>query len=1010
MSHERPGQSAMDHRNPFLIIPWDRDFFTILRDRIVECTQGRPERALVIFPHDRPRRYLHDCFAADGAAMFLPRALAVRELFAALRPSGLPLREAGLIDRVALLYTCCREVSRDGDSLGQRLIRGGESAFFPWGERLDALLEECLSQDVTPTDLQHAETEVAPFGADLLAALGRIFTRYVELLPQRGRTTPGLDAYLAVRDLGGELPPLLRDKTIVLAGFHMLTGTEERLFRLLWSQGAQILLHSDPALAEDPARAHWSCAGHRIWLEKWHARALLACPPSGSTPNLHFFSGHDLHSQLRQLAEDLTEDLKPDGGEERRAPSRAVALTHPELLLPVLHHLPEKRCNVSLGYPLERTTLYRLLECVLQLAETRTDEGLVSWREFSELACHPWLRLLRPPVPDDGPGFSLLLHALDARIRDAQRFQNPENAAEQALDQHLTARGKAGCRPGSELPQRELLHNVLQHTLYAWSAAATLADTADCLAGLAELLATAGQDVWERFPLDGECLMRLVHNVIPPLRDNDLAETPLPMDLRHAMLRALLRAERVPFEADPITGLQVLGMLETRLLHFSRVYVMDATDGALPGPPNHDPLLPDSLRAVLGLPDVQHREQLAAHTFHRLLAGADEVFLYWQEGAQSSGLMDSVSQRSRLVEALIWEEEQRRHKLLKPGDPPLRTAAMRLRPPRRSSAPLARSGSMRSRMAAFLARPVSATSLDDYLRCPLRFYYSRLIGLRGRREVPEGDEPVAVGELLHAVLQEAYAPFEGGLVSPETLTAADLETLFIRKLEESPLPASLPPESLVMLSLSGPERLRRYLRSQPEKTRILTLEREVSLPVALCGEQAVLRGRMDRVDQRDDGIWVLDYKTGRVRRIADRLWRNADIWRAVQLWLHAAQACGNDPPDESLNAQGNALLLELAGSCQSVQLPCYIAMYRAAHPDAGQVNAAYVNLADKGEEVPLFDPRLLEDTGAALNERIALLLAFLLRHMRSAGDFVPHSGTHCSWCSFKNLCMLPQQS
>lgn len=131
-----------------------------------------------------------------------------------------------------------------------------------------------------------------------------------------------------------------------------------------------------------------------------------------------------------------------------------------------------------------------------------------------------------------------------------------------------------------------------------------------------------------------------MQRVIPALKDNGMADTPLPWPLMQAMLLELVRAERVPFEADPLTGLQVLGMLETRLLRFSRVFLVDVTDDRLPGAPIRSPLLPDSLRALLGLPDTRNREQLAAYTFHRLIAGADEVWLYWQEGVETSGLFE----------------------------------------------------------------------------------------------------------------------------------------------------------------------------------------------------------------------------------------------------------------------------------------------------------------------------------------------------------------------------------
>lgn len=209
-----------------------------------------------------------------------------------------------------------------------------------------------------------------------------------------------------------------------------------------------------------------------------------------------------------------------------------------------------------------------------------------------------------------------------------------------------------------------------------------------------------------------------MQRVIPALKDNGMADTPLPWPLMQAMLLELVRAERVPFEADPLTGLQVLGMLETRLLRFSRVFLVDVTDDRLPGAPIRSPLLPDSLRALLGLPDTRNREQLAAYTFHRLIAGADEVWLYWQEGVETSGLFDGKKQRSRLVEELIWQEEQARGQRLKPGREPLRTAALDVRPPVRVRKVVPKTPAIREQIAASLKHPLSATRLDAYLTCP----------------------------------------------------------------------------------------------------------------------------------------------------------------------------------------------------------------------------------------------------------------------------------------------------
>lgn len=305
----------------------------------------------------------------------------------------------------------------------------------------------------------------------------------------------------------------------------------------------------------------------------------------------------------------------------------------------------------------------------------------------------------------------------------------------------------------------------------SWEKVDTLRGAAAGLAALCDLLLTYGRHIWPRFPLDAECLFRLMQRVIPHLADNALADDALPPDTLFAMIRQSLADERVPFEADPLTGLQVLGMLETRLLRFDRVYLMDLTEDRLPGAPQHDPLLPDNLRGLLGLPDTRRRDALAAHTFHRLAAGARDVYLFWQEGVESSGLLDAKKVRSRFVEEALWQEEKTAGRRLAPGEGPLRTAAFPLvTPHRRDRAIIVRSESVAARMESLLAEPLAPTGLDAYIRCPARFFRERMCAIRPLEEVLEGDDPRGVGELLHKVLLRAYEPYAGRTVRRATST------------------------------------------------------------------------------------------------------------------------------------------------------------------------------------------------------------------------------------------------
>ncbi len=64
--------------------------------------------------------------------------------------------------------------------------------------------------------------------------------------------------------------------------------------------------------------------------------------------------------------------------------------------MPVLHHLPDKEPNISMGYPLDRTSLARLIENILVLQENRLEDGRYAWRDVINLIRHPYLRLLGP--------------------------------------------------------------------------------------------------------------------------------------------------------------------------------------------------------------------------------------------------------------------------------------------------------------------------------------------------------------------------------------------------------------------------------------------------------------------------------------------------------------------------------------------------------------------------------------------------------------------------------------
>lgn len=976
---------------PVYIFPWQRPFLTDIRAFLDRISEGRPGSVLLITPHSRPWRYLTQLYADSGYKGLLPRCLPLADAITLWRArSGTAsLHMAGELDRVAALHSCVLRIAQEDERLAARFAHMDMAAFFPWGLRLGNLFEEMLVQCITAQDLLHVEEEVAQPAADLLGALGRIGKAYLDELRQRGWTTPGLDAY-TVATCDGSIPTFFQptpERPVVMAGFARLTGSEDVLLRRLWNAGGHMCLHADPALVVGTGY-HWSCDILADVLRRWRAKAELAVTlephEAAHRPRISFFAGYDVHSQLQEIRAHLTSESVNGGC------STAVILTDTSLLLPTLHHMPDKNVNISMGYPLIRSPLYHLLEAILRLGETRTEDGRYYWRTLLQCLHHPYVHRL---CALDSQGNSLHLHTavlgLEKDIRRGTRFVNCD---------FLLAQHASTVPP----PLRHLLDEMAVHLLHRPCAAETLDDIAVWLLGLCDFLLRHGGDLWQRFPLDAEAMYRLARHVVPALRHNSLTHTLFPRATLHSILRQILRQERVPFEAEPLTGLQILGMLETRLLHFDRIFILDATDDKLPGNPAQDPLLPDSLRHVLGLPSAYGREQTASYTFYRLCAGATDIHCYWQEGITRSTLFDGKKTRSRFVEQLLWQEERRRGTLLSPGDPPLFMARCVVRPNPIRKVQLERTVDLAAVMEQFLSKPLSATRLDVYLQCPLCFARKNLCRLMPVHEVNEEDDPTIVGTCIHETLRTLFAPYLHRDLHKGDITFEKLKACFAQTLMAANLQNLLPPDSYFMLEETAPGRLWQFLQNQPDVTHIVSLEEKLNAVVHLGKTDYAFTGIMDRLDRRENGLHILDYKTGILKKHDAGLWKDGEFFQRIRTLCDSLEGCIT--PDVAALETLEYLFTELCNRLPSVQLPCYSIMAQAA--GIGPLgDAALVELRTEGKEYSLFGGLEGDELHTAM-DCCVLALRLIVLHMRRMPFFAARPGSQCKWCHYAGLCSL----
>jgi len=958
---------------PIPLIPWQIDFIPALGQLLVERDDF--SQCTILFPHNRPRRYLKAYFKTCDALprpVFLPQMTSIAEFIGGLRRdlTDAPVTPVHQLDLVELLREIVSELRQSGRGLLARLPEMDRESFLPWGLRLSKLMDDLLRQDIEPDDLHYMEGEVSAYASGLLEQLSAIHHEYVTRLFELGWTTPGLDWRFITRNIA-QVAEQLSGKPVVAAGFYALGGSEDIFFRRLWKDGILTpIIHSDAALATG-RKPHWSAAEHTAWLNRWKAKAVI---PDGIDNPAHqskirFCEGFDRHSQLAALSEDMRAATELD--------QSAIILPDEGALLPVLHHLPDKEPNISMGYPLDRTSLARLIEILLNLQENKLNDGRYYWKDVIALIRHPYLRLLGP---QEKP-LRKIFHGWEAAIRQGERYIHPFH--------WMPPYGDTTLEDVDQIIAEPLRQQILNCCLTNLESVCSLETLGKALNDLAAMLHEQGEYLWKTYLVDAECLFRLTSSVVPQLRSVQACNEEFTPTTLFSLLRNILGQERVSFEPEPLAGLQVLGVLETRLLHFKRLFLLDAVEERLPGTNPYDPLLPDTLRKLLGLPDTRERDNVSGYNFYRLLMGADEAVIYYQNGIQP-GLLDSKSVRSRFVEQLIWEKEKQEKKSLENSNDLIRTVTFPAGSLQRLPSEIPISASIRSHLFETLQkRGLSASRLDQYMKCPKQFFYTYLSKVRPIAVVDEDGDRSEFGSLIHEVLREYLTPYINRKTDLAALPLDPLLQLFEERFRESDFTTALPYDTRMALSKTGRHRLEMFLESQETAT-LLGLEKQLEATVSVGELTIPLTGFLDRVEERDEGVYILDYKTGSGIVPKKSLWDDDELWHRI-----------TDFRDNQLDPM---LLKDLSVAVQSVQLPLYMHMYSECEGVTPH-ESGLIKLADNGKTDLVFGKKISEEKrDDAINHLTPRLVKMLITHMTTSEAFIPQPGRPCQWCDFKAPC------
>jgi hypothetical protein len=565
--------------------------------------------------------------------------------------------------------------------------------------------------------------------------------------------------------------------------------------------------------------------------------------------NLRLYAAFDEHIQA-SLVRDILKTIKDPQ-------NTVVVLPDPQALIPLLSEVASivPEFNVSMGYPLERSSLSSLLDFIFQAQLSRRQESYYA-HDYLKVLRHPFVKNLK--FSSNASAMRVLVHKLEemltgqitSEISGKLFLQLQEVEGCQSLhDATLETLGHMAV----EITKEELiaaLHDLHQAFFKIWEDVVDFNVFAGSLGELLTLLAE--KSFMESYPLNTKIAQRMFE-LVDEFKGASFARERFPQEEVFRIFKSRIEQEMISFQGSPLKGLQILGLFETRSLSFENVIVLNVNEGILPHLKIYEPLIPREVMVKLNLDRLELEEEIQRYQFMRLLSSAKNVHLIYREGADK--------EKSRFVEELIWEQE----KNLKTLNPvPIVRPGFEVK-----VKPYSKEATKTPAMIEFLkSLRYSASSVNMYLRNPYEFYQNYVLGLREKEDLLDEPENRQVGIFVHGLLQDTYQRFVGKTISIDEA----FRQYFMREFEErftATFGRSMNSDAFLLKSVME-SRLTRFLevehRCQTEgPSKLMYIEKRFEDVVELSSGSFKFVYQVDRVDEYHDGtIMIIDYKTGSI--------------------------------------------------------------------------------------------------------------------------------------------------
>ncbi len=843
------------------------------------------EQLCIILPNKRGALFLKNYLAQTyGKTIWLPTIISAEELIAEL--SGLKTLEE--IDLICYLYdsykTCYGAEAENFDSFAKwgQLILQDFNEIDRYLADSEQLYENLKDIKVLENWSLGAETlsEYQTNYLKFMNSLGAIYKHFSNFLVTKNWAYQGLAYKYAVLNFDKSEYPN-RFHKLIFCGFNALNAAELNIFNKLYQQKkADILWDADNYYLKDNNQEAGLFLRNNFNLFQQREPSFIGD---------HFKEEKEIKiiSVPKQIgqAQVVKQTIQKYIDDKVPLDKVAIVLANEKLLWPVLQQLPSavEYVNITMEYSLRYTSTYSLIEQLLQLQISFSKQN----RQQKTIYHKDLVALLRQPI------FASYLTS-----------KNKELSVTKIIDQ-LTARNISFVSSKILFQLFNAENNEVMKLLQpALSVSVLCQQFLDLLQNIKELFIAQPQN--NQSSLELEYLQIIIKNF------NRLSEIiqkyPHFNDIQalKQLFNQVVGSASAPFIGEPLRGLQIMGVLETRTLDFDHIVLVNVNESVLPSGKTVNSFIPNDLKRAFGLPLYLEKDAIYAYHFYRLLQRASDIVITYDSETDTFG----KGEKSRFVTQLQLEMHVTNPNIkiteevaLYPEFPKALDNTITIIKDDEILAPVYSKAISNDEFGA-----LSPSGLITFKECPLKFYFRYSAKLKETKEVEESAEANTFGSILHLSLENLYKENTGQILNAEELK----EKL---KLTESTVHNSFTtffdnPE-IVGKGILQKEVIKVYvekliknditfvnkLQKENQFLTLQKLEQEFSAPlqVEIKGTLTTIyiKGKIDRIDSYSGKTRIIDYKSS--IKGSDKfdfisfteLFSNTDYNKQFQLMIYA---------------------------------------------------------------------------------------------------------------------------